>query len=1066
MSAPALASTAGRALRVGDRRYPVVLPRLSDPRLHLASVIISLQVLGQVAFAFRLSIAQILVSLLTCAALEVAITFRREHVIMWPASALLTGNGVAFILRVPGTQHGDWWSMNGWWIFAATAAVSLLSKYVIRVHGRHVFNPSNFGLVLCFVILGSSRTEPLAFWWGPMSPWMALALTLIVVGGLVILSRIGLLGIAVCFWIVFAAGVGVLAASGHVMTASWYLGPITGWGLWRVLVFSPEVLVFMFFMITDPRTTPTGRAARRAYGVGVALLAVLLVAPVTTEFWTKVLLLGSLTIVCGARPLLQVAHGTMLGRSVERRLPTTRPAIGAAALVAAAAFAGVLVLVGLPGRPAVATASGVAASVRLPTVTVATPQGVASRIDSATARRIARDVVVDLRVEADALRSHSAARATASSSGPRLADIWQRLRVPEGAAVAVPSYAIDGLHLSVEPGDRQGPPLILADLTGTMHFATYAGSPPAVAQRTDSTPFRQTLELEFDLTRGRYLIVGAQSAAPTVGYGSTVAGSPQTPLTATSFGGVRLQNVAAQVGLGFRQGAFRFQADDTDTAAMMGGGVCWLDYDQDGWMDLFAVNSYSELDHFDWERHGGLPRSSLFHNVRGHFGDVGRSSGAGVALRGTGCVAADFNGDGTTDLYVTSASGGALLWNGGHGRFTEGAAAAGLSSHAWQAGAAVSDVNGDGRADLFVAGYANPESPRKGATSGFPANVMGVRDLLYLNEGPDAAGHSRFHEVSRQAGIEPRAADYGLGAVFTDVNGDGRPDLYVANDTNPNRLYLNRPIRGGTVADAAGLGFRFVDEARKLGVADAGAGMGIAAADYSLDGRTDLIVTNSHRQLHAAYRSSPERSGARAFRDVRLDFVSAFDTSLAGWGISWIDLDNDGNLDLAIANGAIPVTAPQRDVERVQVLENLAGAGRPGQFADAGRVVGLGSLRREIGRGLAAADYDNDGRVDIAVNTIGGKLILLHNTGARGHWLEVGTSRFAPGTVITAVLPDGRRLVREVQAGSSYLSSEDPRAHFGLGRATEVSALIVRFPNGTERSLRDVAADRIVTVAP
>jgi Na+-transporting NADH:ubiquinone oxidoreductase subunit NqrB len=199
MSAPA---AAGRpTVRIRGTEYPVLLPTLRDPRLHLATVIVSLQVLGQTAFGFQLSIAQILVSLLTCAVLEVAIVFRRETVLMWPASALLTGNGVAFVLRVPGTEHGDWWSLRGWWIFAGTAAVALLSKYVIVFRGRHVFNPSNFGLVLCFLLLGPGRADPLDLWWGPMSAWMALALAIIVVGGLTILSRLRLLQIAVFFWI-------------------------------------------------------------------------------------------------------------------------------------------------------------------------------------------------------------------------------------------------------------------------------------------------------------------------------------------------------------------------------------------------------------------------------------------------------------------------------------------------------------------------------------------------------------------------------------------------------------------------------------------------------------------------------------------------------------------------------------------------------------------------------------------------------------------------------------------------------------------------------------------------
>ena len=180
MSAPAKASSGKPTLRIRGRSYPVLLPSIRDPRLHLAAVIISLQVLGQVAFDFRLSIAQILVSLLTCAVLEMGIAFRRQHVILWPASALLTGNGVAFILRVPGTEHGDWWSMHGWWIFAGTAAVSLLSKYLIKFRGGHIFNPSNFGLVLCFLLLGPEHADPLEFWWGPMTPWLALAIAIIV----------------------------------------------------------------------------------------------------------------------------------------------------------------------------------------------------------------------------------------------------------------------------------------------------------------------------------------------------------------------------------------------------------------------------------------------------------------------------------------------------------------------------------------------------------------------------------------------------------------------------------------------------------------------------------------------------------------------------------------------------------------------------------------------------------------------------------------------------------------------------------------------------------------------
>src|SRR3954465_7347409 len=192
MSAHAAPAPGGLTLTVRGAAYPVVVPKLSDPRLPLAATITSLQVIGQVGFHFELSIAQILISLATCALLEVAIALRRQHVLLWPASALLTGNGVAFVLRVPGTAHGDWWSLRGWWIFAGTAAIALLSKHVLVWRGAHIFNPSNIGLVICFVALSRNQAAPLDFWWGPMSVWLGLALGVIVVGGFAILWRLKL----------------------------------------------------------------------------------------------------------------------------------------------------------------------------------------------------------------------------------------------------------------------------------------------------------------------------------------------------------------------------------------------------------------------------------------------------------------------------------------------------------------------------------------------------------------------------------------------------------------------------------------------------------------------------------------------------------------------------------------------------------------------------------------------------------------------------------------------------------------------------------------------------------
>ena len=461
MSAPAV-GVDRPTLRIRGTAYPVLLPTLRDPRLHLAGVIVSLQVLGQVAFEFRLSIAQILVALLTSAILEFGIAFRRQRVLMWPASALLTGNGVAFILRVPGTEHGDWWSMNGWWIFAATSAVALLSKYLITFRGRHIFNPSNFGLVPCFLLLGPERADPLEFWWGPLSPALVLALVLIVAGGFAILGRLHLTHIAVGFWLAFAAGIGVLAVSGHQMTAAWHVGPIEGMEFWWTLVSSPEILVFLFFMITDPRTIPASGAGRRVYAVGVGLLATLLIAPFTTEFATKVAVLGALFLVCAARPVLVLLGSSEVG-SRTMRLTRPRAAVaGALAVLGALAFTGLVVAAGIPARPD-AGATSAALPQALPEVTVADSRGVAA-IDESTARKIARDVVADLRIETDALRRGDLDRAADGASGEWLAVLWQRIREASGSRIVVPAYDVERMELRLVPGGNQGPPTVVARL--------------------------------------------------------------------------------------------------------------------------------------------------------------------------------------------------------------------------------------------------------------------------------------------------------------------------------------------------------------------------------------------------------------------------------------------------------------------------------------------------------------------------------------------------------------------------------------------------------------------------
>ena len=929
------------AVAIRGTTYPVVFPKLKDPRLHLAATITSLQVLGQVAFNFRLSITQILVALGTCAVLEIAITFRTKHVIMWPASALLTGNGVAFVLRIPGMPHGAWWSFRDWWLYAAVAGGSLLSKHVIKWNGEHVFNPSNIGLVACFLILGRGRAEPLDFWWGPMSWWMGLALAIIVTGGFTILRRLHLLRVALGFWASFALGIGVIAIAGHQMTARWHLGPISGWNLWWILISSPEVLVFLFFMITDPKTAPSGGRARVIYAVSLGLLAALLIAPTRTEFAAKVALLGALAIVCAAKPLLVY---------VPRRALVLAAAAGACAYLPALLVAG-------NGAGSVAPA-GLTRPGALPPITILPSKGVQTKLDRPTADLIARDL----------------------------------LRV-------VPAHDGDRISLHLEPGKGQDPPFAVAQLAGRTYRLTQAGN------------------------------VWSLQAAGTA--------KPSTVLAGKQLAGMRLTDVAPSVGLDFTQGSFRFGMSN-ESKAMMGGGVCWLDYNGDGRLDLFAVNSYSSDDTQTWEAHGGLPTSRLFENVGGRFRDVTGKTHAGLAVQGDGCVAADLNGDGRTDLAVTTTTGIDVLWNEG-GTFRPAA----LPANGWYTGIAAADVNGDGRPDLFAAGYADPNDPVPNSYAGFPTNIAGVRDLFFLNDGAE-----RFREVGIAAGLEASSFRHGLGARFLDANGDGRPDLYVANDEDPNALYVNVPWPGGVKADPAGLGFRFEERAADAGVADPFAGMGIAVDD----GR--LLVTNSRGEPSAAYR----QTGSARFANDRPRVDPGLGSGFAGWGASWVDLRNTGRLDLVLTAGAIPVTNLAEDAETVRVLAQ----NEHGELRDNTPSV-LGNVKLN-GRGLAVADAWNDGRQEIAINTIGGNLVLLQPTKPSGHWLDVALSRFSPGAVVTAILPSGRRISSEVHAGSSYLSSEDPRVHLGLGSATRVAQLIVRSTSGQYTRLANVPADRVVNV--
>jgi len=527
------------------RRYPFVGPRLRDPRLHVALVVVSLQVLGQTLLRFDISVAQILVALATCAVIDVAITARRERVLAWPTSALLTGNGVAFVLRVPGTRYGDWWSLRGGWIFAAVAAVSVLSKYLIRMDGRPLFNPSNFGLVLCFLLLGSRRVDPLDFWWVRPGIALTVALSVIIVGGLLLAWRVRSVGLVASFWLTFAAAVGVLAVRGHCITTRWHIGPVCGGYFWTTLVTSPEVLVFAFFMITDPKTVPRGRLARNFYGAAIALVFVALAAPQRTEYATKVSLLGALALVCAARPLLERLlpaagrepdrHSTFraFGRSARTDADRRRPALGlrlrsvAVMTAAAVTYTAIIIWAGTPAATwTVTPLSGAVPAhcedgagrqqprpqipaVALPTIAVRNAQNVATQISSRVATQIVRDVIDDLAIANDALNRRDVTLASSVALFPWLDDLTSTICRATGALVLA-SYQVTRATVTVaKRATGQVFPEIDVELQGQIHEMTVTRSIPHRQLAVRAGRYRNT----FVVTNvgGFWLICGNRS---------------------------------------------------------------------------------------------------------------------------------------------------------------------------------------------------------------------------------------------------------------------------------------------------------------------------------------------------------------------------------------------------------------------------------------------------------------------------------------------------------------------------------------------------------------------------
>ncbi len=498
-----MTTTTARTVRLGDTDYPLVLPNVRDPRLHLAAVIITIHVLGQVALDFRVSVPQILAAILTCAVLEVALTFRQTKQVVWPASAMLTGSGVALILRIVGQERGDHWTWDGWYFFAGIAAVSLLTKYWIRYRGTHVFNPSNLGLVAAFLIFGSNVIEPLDFWWAPLDFWMVAAYAVILVGGVLITSRLRLLTLAAVFWLTLAVGLGVLAASGHCMTAAWALEPVCGSDFWSVIVASPEVLIFLFFMITDPKTIPNGNVARISFALCLGLICTILMAPQTTEFGAKVGLLAGLVVMTPLRFLLDRVFQSERIESLAES-STSRPT---RAFIPGAVVGALLVLVPLvivvAGGPARSTA--VAAPVASPPPEIeidpaqlpeATMSAEAAALQAEVdPNAVALGLAKALAVEAEAIRRADTSLLRSADDLERLIEMERLVEQTATSGVhAVPTHTFDSLHVDVAPTEETQDVASLGLVaTGTVETVTYDAA--GVEQDRVSEPFSKTFVL-------------------------------------------------------------------------------------------------------------------------------------------------------------------------------------------------------------------------------------------------------------------------------------------------------------------------------------------------------------------------------------------------------------------------------------------------------------------------------------------------------------------------------------------------------------------------------------------
>jgi len=498
----------------------------------------------------------------------------------------------------------------------------------------------------------------------------------------------------------------------------------------------------------------------------------------------------------------------------------------------------------------------------------------------------------------------------------------------------------------------------------------------------------------------------------------------------------------------------------------MSGGVALFDFDKDGLPDVYFVNAPTVAT-------AGTPRlarSELWRNLGdGTFVDATEKAGVGYPGWGMGVVVADFDRDGWDDLYVTCFGPNRLYRNNGDGTFSDVTDKAGVGDARWSTGAAFADYDGDGWLDLFVANYVDlrldalPEFG-KGKFCEFhgipvqcgPRGLAGSGDTLYRNK-----GDGTFEDVSVKSGVADPKGRFGMGAVWSDFDGDGRPDLFVANDAGPNFLYKN--TGSGTFVDVAlQAGTAFNEDGKEQG------SMGIAIGDYDHSGGWSLLVTNFSDEYNTLYKHD------KGFQFTDVSYASQTakaSVPLVGWGAHFLDYDNDGWLDLLVVNGHVYPQVERaglatRYAQRKLLYRNNAN----GTFADMTSAAGPAIGEPAVSRGSAAGDLDNDGDLDVVINNLDGAPTILRNDGGnRGNFVTVhlesrAGTRSVIGSVVTVRAGD---LVQraERRSGDSYLSHSDGRLHFGLGARAKVDSVEVRWPSGTVQRFGEIPANSFITIA-